>query len=120
MSDDRTATEAELHDLLSISAELESLAVQHSFRFGATGAYEAIVNQRIAVLRETRFEGRQTFGEFMMRRYDPAMRTVKSSESRLAAMAERAQRAAEWLGETVLRRALPIPNMERLRPAVPG
>jgi len=31
-------------------------------------------------------------------------------------VAERARRAAEWLGETVLRRALPVPNMERLRP----
>jgi len=30
-------------------------------------------------------------------------------------VAQRAQHAAEWLGETVLRRALPIPNMERLR-----
>ena len=97
MSDDRTATEAELHDLLSISAELESLAVQHSFRFGATGAYEAIVNQRIAVLRETRFEGRPPFGEFMMRRYDPAMRTVKSAERRLEQMSTRAERAGELL-----------------------
>ncbi|MDH5246405.1 MAG: sugar phosphate isomerase/epimerase [Betaproteobacteria bacterium] len=32
-------------------------------------------------------------------------------------VAARAQRAADWLGETVLRRALPIPNMERLRRA---
>ncbi|WP_135446930.1 DUF3422 family protein [Tabrizicola caldifontis] len=91
------APEAALHDLLSISAELESLAVQFSFRFGATAAYEAIVNQRIEVLREQRIEGRQTFGEFMMRRYDPAMRTVKSAEGRLKAMAERAERAAELL-----------------------
>jgi len=30
-------------------------------------------------------------------------------------VAQRAQRSAEWLGETVLRRALPIPNTERLR-----
>ena len=30
-------------------------------------------------------------------------------------VAERARRAAEWLGETVLRRALPVPNVERLR-----
>jgi sugar phosphate isomerase/epimerase len=30
-------------------------------------------------------------------------------------VAERALRAAEWLGETVLRRALPVPNIERLR-----
>ena len=86
-----------LHDLLMISAELEVLAVQFFFRFGATGAYEAIVNQRIEVLREERLQGRQTFGEFMMRRYDPAMRTVKSAEGRLNAMAERATRAAELL-----------------------
>jgi uncharacterized membrane-anchored protein len=92
----RPAEEA-LHELLAISAELESLAVQHSFRFGATGAYEAIVNQRIAALREERVQGRQSFGEFMMRRYDPAMRTVKSAEGRLRAMAERAMRAAELL-----------------------
>jgi uncharacterized membrane-anchored protein len=97
MSDDRKAAETELHELLSISAELESLAVQNSFRFGATGAYEAIVNQRIEVLRERRFEGRQTFGEFMMRRYDPAMRTVKSAERRLEQMATRAERAGELL-----------------------
>ncbi len=91
------APEVALHNLLTISAELESLAVQFSFRFGATAAYEAIVNQRIEVLRETRIDGRQTFGEFMMRRYDPAMRTVKSSEGRLQSMADRAQRAAELL-----------------------
>jgi sugar phosphate isomerase/epimerase len=31
------------------------------------------------------------------------------------AVADRARRAADWLGETVLRRALPVPNMERLQ-----
>jgi sugar phosphate isomerase/epimerase len=30
-------------------------------------------------------------------------------------VAERARRSSEWLGETVLRRALPVPNLERLR-----
>lgn len=89
--------EAVLHDLLAITAELESLGLRHSFRFGATGAYEAIVTQRVAALREERLAGRQTFGEFMMRRYDPAMRTVKSAERRLEALAERAARAAELL-----------------------
>ncbi|MEZ5797373.1 MAG: DUF3422 domain-containing protein [Paracoccaceae bacterium] len=90
-------SEAVLHDLLGISAELEGLAVQFSFRFGATAAYEAILNQRIQVLREDRIEGRQTFAEFMMRRYDPAMRTVKSAEKRLKEMSDRAERAAELL-----------------------
>ncbi len=36
------------------------------------------------------------------------------------AVAIRAQRAAIWLGETVLRRALPIPNMEALRRSAPA
>ncbi len=93
---DRPAEDA-LHDLLAIASELESLAMQSSFRFGATTAYEAIVTQRIQALREDRLSGRQTFGEFMMRRYDPAMRTVKSTAARLHSMAERAQRAAELL-----------------------
>ncbi len=97
MSDDTRKPEATLDELLAISAELESLAVQSSFRFGATGAYEAIVTQRIEVLREARYEGRQTFAEFMMRRYDPAMRTVKSAERRLQEMAQRAERAGELL-----------------------
>lgn len=95
-AEDRRPEEA-LHELLTIAAELESLAVGVSFRFGATLAYEAIVNQRIEALREMRVKGRQTFGEFMTRRYDPAMRTVKSTDLRLRSMAERAQRAAELL-----------------------
>lgn len=95
-AEDRPPDEA-LHELLTIAAELESLAVGVSFRFGATLAYEAIVNQRIEALREMRVKGRQTFGEFMTRRYDPAMRTVKSTDLRLKSMAERAQRAAELL-----------------------
>ena len=86
-----------LQDLLVASAELENAIAQTSFRFGATGAYETIVNQRIAILREDRFQGRQTFGEFMMRRYDPAMRTVNSAHTRLTAMSNRAQRASDLL-----------------------
>ena len=86
-----------LTELLAISAELEKLQTQSAFRFGATGAYEALVNQRIEVMREDRFMGRQTFGEFMMRRYDPAMRTIKATERRLVSMSERAIRAGDLL-----------------------
>ena len=86
-----------LQSLLEVSAEIENTIAQSSFRFGATGAYEQLVNQRINVLREDRFDGRQTFAEFMMRRFDPAMRTVKSTEGRLHAMSERALRAGDLL-----------------------
>jgi len=93
--------EETLSSLLEISGELENVLAESSFRFGATGAYEAIVHQRIEVLREERFEGRQTWREFMMRRYDPAMRTVKSAQTRLAGMADRAMRAGTLLGTRV-------------------
>ena len=99
--DDMTAgtqpADETLQSLLRVSAELESLVAQSSFRFGATSAYEQIVHQRIGVLREDRFEGRQTFTEFMMRRYDPAMRTVRATKDRLGTMADRAMRAGELL-----------------------
>lgn len=87
----------QLDELLRISAELEALQAKTSFRFGATGAYEAIVNQRIQALREVPWEGRQTLAEFMMRRFDPAMRTVKATQARLETMSERAVRASQLL-----------------------
>jgi uncharacterized membrane-anchored protein len=86
-----------LQELLEISSGLENMAAKSEFRFGATGAYETIVNQRIEILREDRFGGRQTFSEFMMRRFDPAMRTVKSTQERLQAMSDRALRAGNLL-----------------------
>ncbi|NKX43543.1 DUF3422 family protein [Roseicyclus persicicus] len=97
MTGDLARPDETLSQLLSIAAELEKLQTESAFRFGATGAYEALVNQRIEVLREERFLGRQTFGEFMMRRYDPAMRTIKATERRLLSMTERAIRAGDLL-----------------------
>ncbi|WP_417247982.1 DUF3422 family protein [Celeribacter sp.] len=92
-----TGDDGLLDDILRLSTRIETLVTQTNFRFGATGAYEAIVTQRIEVLRETRFRGRQLFSEFMMRRYDPAMRTVKAAERQLDNLAERAARAADLL-----------------------
>ncbi|SNT71594.1 Uncharacterized membrane-anchored protein [Paracoccus seriniphilus] len=97
MGDETRNADAVLQELLSVSAELEAQAVQNAFRFGATRAYEAIVMDRIDALRETRFYGRQMLTEFMRRRYQPAMRTIMSNESRLEAMLERAARAGELL-----------------------
>lgn len=97
MTNSSALPDALLPDLLSTSIELETLSARSSFRFTATGAYEAIVNQRIEILREERFSGRQSFADFMMRRYDPAIRTVKSTERRLQALSDRAIRAGDLL-----------------------
>ena len=93
-----TGQEAETLDrLLKTSAEIEHLASTSAFRFGAAEAYETIVNQRIQVLREERIGGRQLFEEFMIRRFDPAMRTCRSAKERLAELSARAERAANLL-----------------------
>jgi uncharacterized membrane-anchored protein len=86
-----------LQRLLQLSAEVEHLVATSAFRFGAAGAYDALVNQRIRVLREERVSGRQLFSEFMMRRFDPAMRTCRSAEERLGDLSGRAERAANLL-----------------------
>ncbi len=93
-----TGHEAETLDrLLKIAAEIEQLSSTAAFRFGAAGAYEAIVNQRIQVLREERIGGRQLFAEFMTRRFEPAMRTCRSAKERLDELSGRAERAANLL-----------------------
>ncbi|KIT16396.1 DUF3422 family protein [Jannaschia aquimarina] len=97
----QAATDETLEGLLGIGSELETMLARSAFRFGAQEAYEALVNQRISVLREQRFGGRQTFAEFMMRRFDPAMRTCRSVQRRMEALAERAKRAGDLLSTRV-------------------
>jgi uncharacterized membrane-anchored protein len=86
-----------LDRLTALSAEIEALAAASAFRFGAGGAYEAIVHERIAMLREERLAGRQLFSEFMTRRFSQAMRTCHAAERRLGELAQRASRTAELL-----------------------
>ena len=90
-----------LDALLSVSAKIEYQQSQSAYRFSAVEAYNAIVNQRIAVLREERLMGGQTFSEFMMRRFDPAMRTCQSAQSRLKDISKRAARASDLLATRV-------------------
>ena len=97
MAGENSAPETTLKSLLAVSSEIERLAADAAFRFGATKAYAALVDQRIGVLREDRFGGRQTFAEFMMRRYDPSMRTVAATERQLQALSDRAIRAGDLL-----------------------
>ncbi|MEM9797911.1 MAG: DUF3422 domain-containing protein [Pseudomonadota bacterium] len=96
-----TQTDETLEGLLTIGSDLETMLARSSFRFGAMEAYDALVQQRISVLREERFGGRQTMAEFMMRRFDPAMRTCRSVQRRMEAMAERAKRAGDLLSTRV-------------------
>lgn len=83
--------------LMKLSAEIERLNSRHSYRFSAARAYFALVEERLAELREERHEGYQTIQEFLDRRLGPAMRTCESVQSQLADLSRRATRAANLL-----------------------
>jgi uncharacterized membrane-anchored protein len=101
MTDEKAKPDQTLDRLLAVSAKVELLASEAAFRFSAGRAYRAIVDQRIKVLREDRILQRQLFSEFMMRRFDPAMRTCEAAEKRLDDLSEHAARAAELLSTRV-------------------
>lgn len=90
-----------LAHLTQLSAAIEALAAETAFRFAASRAYAALVEQRIAVLLEARAANRQTLSEFMARRFAPAMRTCAAAEKRLVDLEARASRAAGLLSARV-------------------
>ncbi|MEO0957864.1 MAG: DUF3422 domain-containing protein [Pseudomonadota bacterium] len=95
--EDPVTEQSILDELTALSAEIETLSASTAFRFAAARAYQAIVQERIDMMREQRLIGRQLFSEFMLRRFDPAMRTVRAVESRLEGLATRASRTADLL-----------------------
>ncbi len=101
MTDPKAAPRETLEDLLKISSEVELLSSESSYRFSAGRAYRAIVDQRIKVLREERILERQLFSEFMMRRFEPAMRTCDAAEKRLEDLSTHSARASELLSTRV-------------------
>jgi uncharacterized membrane-anchored protein len=93
-----TADEARLLDgLTNLAAHVERLQNDTSFRFQASGAYDALVKRRIAELREVRIPGLQTIEEFMQRRLAPAMATCRSTSERIGHLAARVARASALL-----------------------
>lgn len=83
--------------LVSLAARIERATAEHGYRFSATRAYDALVSQRIAELRERPMVGTQTVGEFMQRRLSPAMATVAATAQRLASLSERVSRTSALL-----------------------
>lgn len=89
--------QALLTRLVGLAAEVERMTAEHAYRFAATAAYDKLVTERIAELRESPISGTQTIGEFMKRRLSPAMATVAATAQRLASLSERISRASALL-----------------------
>ena len=98
----RSADEPELLESLTrLAAETESREARTLYRFSASEAYDALVQRRIAELREGRMEGMQTLQEFMERRLAPAINTCRAMAARQDALSRRVARATQLLSTRV-------------------
>jgi len=94
----KAASDQQLLDrLVALAAGVERATAEHVYRFSATKAYHALVQQRIRELRERAIPGTQTIGEFMQRRLSPAMATVEATSQRLASLSQRVARTSDLL-----------------------
>ena len=86
-----------LEDLTALAAELEAGAAASLFRFGASRAYNEIVQLRLQTLGERKVGGFPTWSSFLARRMAPAMRTCITTEERQANLSRKLARAANLL-----------------------
>ena len=86
-----------LAELTALAASLERGAAGSSFRFGASRAYNDIVQARLAVIEGGEIAGYPTWSSFLARRMAPAMRTCATMEDRQADLSIKLARAADLL-----------------------
>ena len=96
-SDGLVTEHALLDELTTLAASLEADTAAASYRFGASRAYDLIVQQRLATIGEKPVEGWPTLNAFLARRMAPAMRTCQMLQDRQADLARKLTRAANLL-----------------------
>ncbi len=90
-------SQALLAELTELAAELEADAAASLYRFGASRAYDGIVEERLEALAEQVVPGYETWAGFLQRRVAPAMRTCRSVEERQANLSRKLTRATTLL-----------------------
>jgi uncharacterized membrane-anchored protein len=86
-----------LDELTALAAELEAGAAGSLFRFGASRAYDDIVQTRLRIIGERKVGGLPTWSSFLARRMAPAIRTCVATEERQANLSRKLARAAQLL-----------------------
>ncbi len=94
---DGAAERALLDKLSDLAAEHARHAADSSFRFGATRAYAELVGERLGRLRFERNGDFEIISSFLVRRFEPAMRTCRAVEERMEALSVSISRAADLL-----------------------
>ncbi len=103
-----------LDELTALAAELEAGAAGSLFRFGASRAYDEIVQTRLRIIGERKVGGLPTWSSFLARRMAPAIRTCATTEERQANLSRKLARAANLL-RTRVDVELEQQNMELLK-----
>jgi uncharacterized membrane-anchored protein len=83
--------------LTALAADVEAGAAASVFRFGASRAYEEIVEQRLQTIGERKVGGLPTWSSFLARRMKPALRTCVTTEARQSSLSLKLARAANLL-----------------------
>ncbi len=96
-TDGLAADNALLDEMTALAATMESEAASTNYRFGASRAYDNIVQQRLAAIGETPHGGWPTIAAFLSRRMAPAMRTCQMLQERQADLSRKLARAANLL-----------------------
>lgn len=86
-----------LDELSELAAELETGAAASLFRFGATRAYDDLVQSRLNGMSERALPDYPTWTAFLTRRLNPAIRTCVNTEARQADLSRKVTRAAQLL-----------------------
>lgn len=86
-----------LVQLTGLASEIEKISAQSGHRFSASQTYHAIMQQRIAELREERIEGLQMLYEYRKQRVTSAMGTFDLVRSKLEILSLRVARATSML-----------------------
>jgi uncharacterized membrane-anchored protein len=94
---DLAANHKLLDELTALAADVEAGAAASVFRFGASRAYEEIVEQRLQTIGERKVSGLPTWSSFLARRMKPALRTCVSTEARQSSLSLKLARAANLL-----------------------
>jgi uncharacterized membrane-anchored protein len=86
-----------LDELTALAADVEAGAAASVFRFGASRAYEEIVEQRLQTIGERKLKGLPTWSSFLARRMKPALRTCVTIDDRQSNLSLKLARAANLL-----------------------
>lgn len=83
--------------LTALAARAEAQAAGAAFRFGASRAYDSIVQQRLVAIGEEAVDARPSLSAFLSRRLSPAMRTCSTLQERQRELSRKMSRTANLL-----------------------